>query len=57
MFASDAGWLQNVGFDCVLLGPGNIQVAHRANEFLPAEEFRRAGEILDDLIHRTCGRA
>jgi acetylornithine deacetylase len=54
MFASDAGWLQNAGFDCVLFGPGNIEVAHQANEFLPAEQFRRAGEILDRLIRQTC---
>jgi acetylornithine deacetylase len=54
MFASDAGWLQGAGFDCVLFGPGSIEVAHQANEFLPADEFRRAGEILDRLIHRSC---
>jgi acetylornithine deacetylase len=57
MFASDAGWLQNVGFDCVLFGPGSIEVAHRANEFLPTDQFRRAGEILDRLIQRSCGLA
>jgi acetylornithine deacetylase len=57
MFASDAGWLQNVGFECVLFGPGSIEVAHRANEFLPADQFRRAGEILDRLIRRSCGPA
>jgi acetylornithine deacetylase len=55
MFASDAGWLQGVGFDCVLFGPGSIEVAHRANEFLPVDQFRRAGEILDRLIRRSCG--
>jgi acetylornithine deacetylase len=55
MFASDAGWLQSAGFDCVLFGPGSIEVAHQANEFLPAEQFRRAGEILDGLIRQSCG--
>jgi acetylornithine deacetylase len=57
MFATDAGWLQGAGFDCALFGPGSIQVAHQANEFLPANQFRRAGEILDVLIYRTCGTA
>jgi len=57
MFSSDAGWLQRVGFDCVLLGPGNIEVAHQPNEFLPVAEFRRAGTILDALIRRSCARA
>jgi acetylornithine deacetylase len=54
MFATDAGWLQSAGFDCVLFGPGSIEVAHQANEFLSADQFRRAGEILDGLIRRSC---
>jgi acetylornithine deacetylase len=57
MFASDAGWLQRAGFVSVLFGPGSIEVAHQSNEFLPVEEFRRAGEVLDGLIHRSCVRA
>jgi acetylornithine deacetylase len=57
MFASDAGWLQRAGFDSVLFGPGSIEVAHQSNEFLPVGEFRRAGEVLDGLIHRSCVRA
>jgi acetylornithine deacetylase len=57
MFASDAGWLQRAGFESVLFGPGSIEVAHQPNEFLPVKEFRRAGEVLDGLIHRSCVRA
>jgi acetylornithine deacetylase len=57
MFATDAGWLQRAGFSCVLFGPGSIEVAHRPNEFLPVAEFRRAGEVLDELIDRSCVRA
>jgi acetylornithine deacetylase len=57
MFATDAGWLQRAGFECVLFGPGSIEVAHKPNEFLPVAEFRRAGEVLDGLIARSCARA
>ena len=57
MFASDAGWLQRAGFECVLFGPGSIEVAHKPNEFLPVHEFRRAGEVLDGLIHESCAGA
>jgi acetylornithine deacetylase len=53
-FATDAGWLQRVGFRCVLFGPGSIEVAHRPNEFVPVVEFRRAGELLDDIVRRRC---
>jgi acetylornithine deacetylase len=54
MFASDAGWLQRAGFECVLFGPGSIEVAHQPNESLPVDEFRRAGEVLEGLIRRSC---
>jgi acetylornithine deacetylase len=51
MFASDAGWLQRMGLECVLFGPGSIEMAHRPNEFLSADEFRRAGEVLGSRSH------
>lgn len=54
MFGSDAGWLQRAGFDTVLFGPGDIEVAHQPNEFIPIAEFRRGGEVLDGLIRRSC---
>ncbi|MBA3344715.1 MAG: acetylornithine deacetylase [Gemmatimonadales bacterium] len=54
-FATDAGWLQTAGLRCVLFGPGSIEVAHRANEFVPRDELRRAGQIVQRLIHRRCG--
>jgi acetylornithine deacetylase len=54
MFATDAGWLERAGFECVLFGPGSIEVAHRANEWLPLDQFHRAGELLDRLIARSC---
>jgi acetylornithine deacetylase len=53
-FASDAGWLQSLGIECVLFGPGAIEVAHRPNEFTPKDEFHRAGGILGELIARFC---
>src|SRR5687767_3425226 len=53
-FASDAGWLQSLGIECLLFGPGAIEVAHRPNEFTPKEEFHRAGGILRELIARFC---
>ncbi|HEX8153884.1 MAG TPA: acetylornithine deacetylase [Thermoanaerobaculia bacterium] len=53
-FASDAGWLQTMGIECLLFGPGAIEVAHKANEFTPKDEFHRAGEILRALIGKFC---
>lgn len=53
-FATDGGWLQRLGLDCVLCGPGSIGVAHKPNEFLPIREFTRAGELLTSIVHQTC---
>ncbi|HEX6104086.1 MAG TPA: acetylornithine deacetylase [Gemmatimonadales bacterium] len=53
-FATDAGWLSRLGLDCVLCGPGSIEVAHKPNESLPVAEFERAGELLTRVVHRAC---
>jgi acetylornithine deacetylase len=53
-FATDAGWLQRVGYRCVIFGPGSIEVAHRPNEFVPIAELERAGAILGALVGRRC---
>lgn len=53
-FASDAGWLQTMGIECLLFGPGAIEVAHKPNEFIPKEEFHRAVPVLRTMIERFC---
>ena len=53
-YGSDGGWLSRLGLDCVLCGPGSIEVAHKPNESLPVAEFVRAGELLDRVVHRAC---
>jgi acetylornithine deacetylase len=53
-YATDAGWLQSLGLDCVIFGPGSIEVAHKPNEFIAGAEFRRGAGLLDRLIHRFC---
>lgn len=55
-FATDAGWLQAMGMDTVLFGPGAIEVAHRPNEFVPADDIPRAREVVDSLIAEYCTR-
>lgn len=53
-YATDAGWLSRLGLDCVIFGPGTIEVAHQPNESLPKAEFFAAREALDRLIDRCC---
>jgi len=53
-FASDAGVLGDLGMQCVLFGPGSIEAAHKPNEFVPINEFNRAGVILRQLVTQFC---
>lgn len=53
-FASDGGWLRRLDLDCVLFGPGSMDVAHRPNEFLPIAEFAHAADVLRTVVRRTC---
>jgi acetylornithine deacetylase len=54
-FATDAGWLQRLGLDCVLFGPGDIAVAHQPDEYVPAEDLVRGRRLLEGLVRRFCG--
>lgn len=53
-YATDAGWLQEGGFDCLLWGPGTIEVAHRPNEWIPKDEFHRGSELLQQVVDERC---
>jgi acetylornithine deacetylase len=53
-FATDAGWLQRLGMDCAIFGPGSIEVAHKPNEFLPKDEFAAARGLLERTVRRFC---
>ena len=48
--------LARLGLDCVLWGPGSIDVAHKPDEFLPVNQFVEAGRILDEAIVHFAGK-
>jgi acetylornithine deacetylase len=53
-FATDAGWLQTKGYDCVIWGPGSIAVAHKPNEAIPVAELRAGARRLERVVQRAC---
>jgi len=53
-FATDAGWFQKLGLDCVIWGPGSIEVAHRPNESIALEELARAKTLLERVVSDHC---
>jgi acetylornithine deacetylase len=53
-FGTEAPQMIELGADAVVLGPGDIRVAHRTDEFVPISELNRCVEILAGSIERWC---
>ncbi len=54
-YASDAGVLQESELmDCVLFGPGTIEVAHKPNEWLPKKDFVEYRPLLQRMVDEFC---
>jgi acetylornithine deacetylase len=53
-YTTDGGWFQRAGLECVVFGPGTIEVAHRPNEYLPLDDFARAEPLLAAAVQRAC---
>ena len=54
-FGTEAPQLAELGADAVVFGPGDIRVAHRTGEFVPAAELRECARILRRTVERFCG--
>jgi acetylornithine deacetylase len=54
-YATDAGWFQEMDMDCVICGPGAIEVAHKPNEFVEKAQLQQAGELVDRLVAESLG--
>jgi acetylornithine deacetylase len=53
-FGTEAPQMMALGAEAVVFGPGDIRVAHRTDEFVPADELRRCSEILRGAIEHFC---
>lgn len=53
-FGTEAAQMIKLGAEAVVLGPGDIRVAHRTGEFVPIDELQRAVEILTKAIKDLC---
>ena len=53
-YATDAGWLQTMGLECVIWGPGSIEVAHKPNEAMPMAQFEDGAELVAKFIQQYC---
>jgi acetylornithine deacetylase len=48
-FGTEAGLFQEIGMDVVICGPGSIDQAHKADEFVSAEQMARCLGLLERL--------
>ena len=53
-FGTEAPSMIALGAEAVVFGPGDIRVAHRTGEFVPASELNQCMEILCQAIKRFC---
>jgi len=53
-YGTDGGWLAHLGLDCVIFGPGTIEVAHKPDEYLPKAEFVAGARHVEALIEEFC---
>jgi acetylornithine deacetylase len=52
---TDAALLNEAGIPAVCFGPGDISLAHAAEEYIPVDEIDRAREVLTALARSWCG--
>jgi acetylornithine deacetylase len=53
-FGTEAAQMTALGADSVVLGPGDIRVAHRTGEFVPFGELEACVHILRQAVERFC---
>jgi len=53
-FATDGGNLQELGTQCLVFGPGSIDVAHKPNEHIAIADLVHTVEIVRSVVHTRC---
>ena len=53
-FATDGGNLKRLDLDSIVFGPGSIDVAHRADEFIPANDLLNCVDTIEHVVRQRC---
>ena len=53
-FATEAPWLQQLGMETLVMGPGSIDQAHQPDEYLELSQLQPTVDILRGLIQKFC---
>lgn len=54
LFGTEAPYLAELGLQTLVLGAGDIAVAHQPNEYVTIAAIERATDVYANLIHRFC---
>ena len=55
-FGTEGPFLNSMGMETVILGPGDIDVAHQANEYIGVDRIQPMLKILEQLVEHFCIR-
>ena len=53
-FGTEAPYLQKLGLETIILGPGDIACAHQPDEYLDLSSIEPTIELLRGFIHHYC---
>ncbi|RBP82478.1 acetylornithine deacetylase [Marinomonas rhizomae] len=53
-FATEGSFLNKMGMETLILGPGSIDQAHQPNEFMALNQIQPMQEVIRGLIERFC---
>jgi acetylornithine deacetylase len=53
-FGTEAPFLNQLGMETIVLGPGNIAQAHQPDEYLDLDQITPTLDLLRALIQRFC---
>jgi acetylornithine deacetylase len=53
-FATEAPFLQSIGMETIILGPGSIDRAHQPDEYLELEQIQPCISLLQQCIRHYC---
>jgi acetylornithine deacetylase len=51
-FGTEAGLFDGIGINCLVCGPGSIDQAHKADEFVSREQLQSCDQMIKNLVHR-----
>ena len=53
-YCTEGPYLNQLGMQTIIMGPGHIEQAHQPNEYLATEQIRPSVDLISKMIQRYC---